>query len=1063
MCHRKLSRVACIAAFLLAGLPAFSQSDSLALSSGVTTAGGSVLLEFSFYAPSGSQPASLEWTFAFAPSAIVSISAGAGAAAMAADKSLSCTGNSGTYTCFLTGLSSNGLNANIIQNGVIAIVKVEISAAVPSTSINVTNPLGSTPAGGAIQMVTTGGTVSTSTQQSVTSLNCNPSTLTLGASTTCTVRLSEAGSSATTVALSDSNGLLTIPISVTVWPGSTSANFTATAGIFATNQSATVSATLNGTLEATTLSLVQATVSALICTPTSVNSGGAALCTVTLNEIAPSGGINVGVATDDSALSVPSSVTVPAGNAFTTFSAAAGTVTQTEAASVTATLNGSSQSASLSLVPNLLVSTLNCNPSTLNPNTSSICTLTLNLAAPPSGSKVTLSNNSSQLSVPASVSVAAGAVAASFSVTSGTISTGQNVNITATLNNSKQSAGLTLVSELLVAALTCNPLTIVAGSSSTCTVTLNEPAPSGGSIVTLSGNNSVLTMPATLRVPAGATSASFAAAAGTLLADLTVVLTTTLNGVSKTAPLAIASAAGISDLSCKSKSLSPGSASTCTVSLNRAMDQAESVQLSASNTVVTLPSSVPVAPGASSVTFTATAGSVSSSQSATITASLNSTSGTATLNVSPAVVSTLTCNTTSLNAGATSTCTVKLSVPAPAGGVTVAVSSDNPALTVPAALTIPSSSAIGTFPVIAASVATTTGGQSAVNITTTLQGDSRSVPFTVTICPCSLFSATEQPANPDAGVTQSAEVGLAFVSDVSGYITGVRFFKALSNTGTHVGSLWSAAGDLLSTVTFTGETKSGWQLAYFPSPVAVAANTPYVISYNAPNGHYAAEDGFFTSGLSNLPLHTLAEGGSGTNGVYRYGVSGFPATGAAATNFWVDPVFNTSPVIGAVTPLSLWTLGAAPKTAAAPASRAAQLGLTFISDVAGYATGLRFYKSSSNVGPHQGFLWTSTGTLLASVTFTNESASGWQQANFASPVPISAYTPYVISYWAPQGHYAEDARYFATSGFTNQMLYAPPDGQYGPNGILATNRGFPDSSAGASNYWVDVVFSTAIR
>jgi hypothetical protein len=304
---------------------------------------------------------------------------------------------------------------------------------------------------------------------------------------------------------------------------------------------------------------------------------------------------------------------------------------------------------------------------------------------------------------------------------------------------------------------------------------------------------------------------------------------------------------------------------------------------------------------------------------------------------------------------------------------------------------------------------------------------------------------------------------MQFTSSVSGYVTGVRFFKVLNDTGTHVGHLWSPKGKLLAAVTFTDETKSGWQLAYFPSPVAVVAKTPYVISYNAPNGNYAADSGFFTNALSNPPLFGLADGENGPSGVYQYGSGGFPATGASATNFWVDPVFNTSPTIGTVTPVSLWTPEAVPNTATAPTSQATQLGLTFVSSVPGYATGLRFYKSATNTGPHRGYLWTSTGTLLASVVFPNESASGWQHANFATPVAIEANLPYVVSYWCPAGQYADDAGYFATSGITTQMLYAPPDGQYGPNGSYATSNAFPASSSGSSNYWVDVVFSTAIQ
>ena len=63
-----------------------------------------------------------------------------------------------------------------------------------------------------------------------------------------------------------------------------------------------------------------------------------------------------------------------------------------------------------------------------------------------------------------------------------------------------------------------------------------------------------------------------------------------------------------------------------------------------------------------------------------------------------------------------------------------------------------------------------------------------------------------------------------------------------------------------------------------------------------------------------------------------------------------------------------------------------ELGLKFRSDVAGYVTAVRFYKGANNIGTHIGDLWTNQGTKLATVTFTNETASGWQQANFPSPI-----------------------------------------------------------------------------
>jgi hypothetical protein len=95
-------------------------------------------------------------------------------------------------------------------------------------------------------------------------------------------------------------------------------------------------------------------------------------------------------------------------------------------------------------------------------------------------------------------------------------------------------------------------------------------------------------------------------------------------------------------------------------------------------------------------------------------------------------------------------------------------------------------------------------------------------------------------------------------------------------------------------VTFTNETASGWQTATFATPVAVTANATYVVSYLAPNGHYAGDNNFFASaGVSNPPLQALANGVDGANGVYRYGAtSAFPTSSYQSSNYWVDVVFS---------------------------------------------------------------------------------------------------------------------------------------------------------------------------
>ena len=592
----------------------------------------------------------------------------------------------------------------------------------------------------------------------------------------------------------------------------------------------------------------------------------------------------------------------------------------------------------------------------------------------------------------------------------------------------------------------------------------------------------------------------------------------------------------------------------------------------------------------------------------------------------------------------------------------------------------------------------------------------------------------------------------------AGQITGIRFYKGTGNTGTHVGNLWTGTGTQLATATFTNETASGWQQVTFATPVSITAGTVYVASYLAPVGHYAVDGGYFATGVDNAPLHALADGVSGGNGVYAYGVDaalpdqhlplrqllgrrrvlprgaadrarrpdrrdarppvhgsaqvswtapvrrrqpahqlhrhpvhrrhradaghgdrqpagdqhhgeradqrhrlhlhgegdqrasapgpprppsnsvtptaptapggadrrdrdgrerlcrreldraverrqrdhqlhGDPvhrgdradadhrdrrsagdqhhgdradqrhrlhlhgdgdqrhrhrarlhrlelghadrrtapaaptsvtaaAANASAQVSWTaprtvaarSPSYTVTPFIGttaqtpttvtgtppatsttvtgltngtaytftvkatnaigtgpasaasnSVTPSAttcgacmIWPSSATPTTPSSSDTAAVTLGVKFKADVSGKITGIRFYKGTGNTGTHVANLWSATGTQLATGTFTNETASGWQQVNFTTPVTITAGTVYVASYFAPVGGYADDGGFFATSGVDNGLLHALQDGVSGGNGVYAygSAAAFPNNTFLATNYWVDVVFAT---
>src|SRR5438270_406429 len=124
-------------------------------------------------------------------------------------------------------------------------------------------------------------------------------------------------------------------------------------------------------------------------------------------------------------------------------------------------------------------------------------------------------------------------------------------------------------------------------------------------------------------------------------------------------------------------------------------------------------------------------------------------------------------------------------------------------------------------------------------------------------------------------------------------------------------------------------------------------------------------------------------------------------------------------------PCTLWASTSTPSTDDTGDASSIEVGVRFHSDAAGYISGIRFYKSVANVGPHIGSLWTTDGVQLGAVTFTSETTSGWQQATFSAPVAVTADTEYVASYHTSSGHYARDAFYFQSAAVDAPPLHAP--------------------------------------
>ena len=149
--------------------------------------------------------------------------------------------------------------------------------------------------------------------------------------------------------------------------------------------------------------------------------------------------------------------------------------------------------------------------------------------------------------------------------------------------------------------------------------------------------------------------------------------------------------------------------------------------------------------------------------------------------------------------------------------------------------------------------------------------------------------------------------------------------------------------------------------------------------------------------------------------------------------------------------------GAQPSIPSFNDPKGVEVGIQFTSSTPLAIEGIRFFKGTMNTGTHIGNLWSSSGVLLASATFGNESAYGWQAVRFSQPVMIAANTTYVASYYAPNGGYAVDTGFFTGGPFSSPPLTAI-------TGVFnyGSSSSFPANTFESSNYWVDVMYSTVV-
>ena len=377
----------------------------------------------------------------------------------------------------------------------------------------------------------------------VSALSVDKSQVPAGQVATVTISLTgSAPSGGVTVTLTNSDPTVaSVPATVTVPAGSSSATFTVTGISTATKRTTTIGAYLGGATASVSVSAIPWIAGVSVFTA-SIESGTNATGTITLSMAAPVGGLTVALASSDAAMTVPASVTVLAGATSATFVVSVGTVTTEHSATITATTGVESKTTSVYLSPS---TTATIKAITLTPSSvvggmaSSIGVVTLTTKAPVGGLVIALSSaNTGAATVTGSVTIKAGRTSTSFVVSTKAVTTSASVAISATLGTSTKSASLSVRPAGGLASFTLNPTSVTGGDTSIGIVTLDSVS-SSDITVTITSSKTQAIPDTTVVIPAGSLSAAFSIDTTSILVKTTATISVKIGTASKTANLTI--------------------------------------------------------------------------------------------------------------------------------------------------------------------------------------------------------------------------------------------------------------------------------------------------------------------------------------------------------------------------------------------------------------------------------------------------------------------------------------------------------------------------------------------
>ena len=436
-------------------------------------------------------------------------------------------------------------------------------------------------------------------------------------------------------------------------------------------------------------------ISKLAATPSSVKGGADVVVAAVLNSPAPSGGVSLTISSSAAAIT-GTSVVIPEGELLALVSLKTVPVASDKSVVLSSSLGVSSASTTVIVLAEPMKLTVA--PADIIGGANTLGTVTLLAAAPQGGTKVFLSSGSSLVSVPSSVTVKAGKTIAVFTVRTKTVSATNTVNVTAKMGVAESVATLTLRTPELI-NLDIDPSEVGSGGTTSGTIHLSCPAPTGGVKVTLTSSSKNLVVPATVVVAQGEVSADFIVKALPVTSPSAATVTASMNGVVKQTDVNIVMPR-LKSLAFLPAAATGGAQAKGTVSLNGIAAAAVTVAITSSNPAMVPTQSVVMAKGSSVAPVLIKTNGVGSSTTVTITATAGGVSVTAELILLPQAVASVKLDKSSVKGGASVVGTITLATPAVADTTVRVSASPSGVVTVPGTVIVAKGSKTATFTVL---------------------------------------------------------------------------------------------------------------------------------------------------------------------------------------------------------------------------------------------------------------------------------------------------------------------------------------------------------------------------